>query len=152
MQTQLVFVPVTAAERRQLRMGETLGPRAAFTVTPELCAALDYGPEELEDAEYAAMVIASVAGLARLGVRLVVVAEVAGDAIAAVTDASNGECELAALRSAEVTAFFAEEEGVDVTPAAVAAYGLGIDEAWELEEVQRLLSSTDLLWHGADEL
>lgn len=152
MQKHLVFVPVTAAERRQLKEGQELGPRSAFTVTEELCAALDYGPDELEDAEYAAMVIASVAGLARLGARLVIVAEVDASALGQVIDAGNGERELRRVRPGEVTAFFAEDTGADTAVAAVAARGLGIDEAWELEEVQALLNQADLLWHGAEEL
>ena len=152
MQKHLVFVPVTEAERRQLKEGQQLGPRPAFTVTEELCAALGYGPGEREDAEYATMVIASVAGLARLGARLVIVAEVDASALGQVADADNGERELKRLRPGEVTAFFTEDAGTDTAAAALAARGLGIDEAWELGEVQALLSDADLLWHGAEEL
>lgn len=152
MRSQLIFVPVTQAERRGLACGQRLPARRAFMVTPELCAALGYGPEETEDAEYAAMVIASVAGLARFGVRLVVVAEVHEGSLGQVVDAENGEVELEYLSPEQITAFFADDDQTAVESAAAASRDLEIDLAWELPQVQQLLNETDLLWHGSEEL
>lgn len=95
MNRQLVFVPVSEDELRVLG-GETLGAdRPAYTVTPELLAELGYGESDSEDAEYAALVLASVAGLAAHGIRLVVVAEVDPSLVSAGEDPANGQVVLA---------------------------------------------------------
>lgn len=73
---QLVFIPVSPNELSVLSGSPELTDRKAYTVTPDLLDELDYTADMTEDAEYAAMVLASVAGLADHGTRLVVVAEV----------------------------------------------------------------------------
>lgn len=152
MQKRLVFVPIGRPEVAAITAGDELIDRRAFTVTPELMRALDYGADHDEDAEYAAMVIASVAGLSMVGERLVLVAEVDPGLVAAGEDADNGECRLVRLPVTAVTAFFSDEDNVDVTAAARASAGRSIDEAWECPEVQDLLADSDLLWHSAEEL
>ena len=121
--------------------------RVAYTVTPELLAELGYDEAESEDAEYAALILASLAGLATHGVRLVVVAEVAQDLIGPAEDPSNGEVRLSGCPVSAMTAWFGEDQGVDYADAAAIARGLTIDQAWDLPEVQALLQSHDLLWN-----
>lgn len=151
MNRQLVFVPIAPAEMGVLA-GDPLGvPLVAYTVTPQLLDDLGYAPNESEDAEYAALVLASVAGLATHGVRLVVVAEVDPALVLAGDDPANGQVLLEALPAEAITAWFTDEPGTDVSAAAAACNGLTIDQAWELGQVQDLLSRHDLLWNDVVE-
>jgi hypothetical protein len=146
----LLFVPVTAEQLRSwatdgLAEGEVL----AYTVTAELLAA--FGVTDAEDAERIALLVASVAGLASTGRRLVVVAE--GDAVGRPhTDAEFGEVVARDLTYRSASAIFTDEPGQpQIARAAAAVGGLSLAEAWEQAEVVELLSSADLLWHGAGE-
>lgn len=151
MNRQLVFVPIAESELDVLGGTPLGGDRRAYAVTPELLAELGYGPAEAEDAEYAALVLASVAGLAAYGVRLVVVAEVDPALLTVGADPANGEVVLAELPTGAITSWFTDEPGTDVTDAAASAKGLSIDECWELREVQTLLNGHDLLWNDVVE-
>lgn len=151
MNRQLVFVPVATAELGVLA-GEQLAPsRVAYTVTPELLAELGYEPSASEDAEYAALVLASVAGLTTHGVRLVVVAEVDPALVRPGEDPGNGQVRLDDLPTGSITAWFADEPDADVTAAAAISRGLTIDQAWELDQVQDLLNGHSLLWNDVVE-
>lgn len=145
-----MFIPVAGDELAAIDGSVQLRDRVAHTVTPELMAALGYGPGETEDAEYAAMTLASVTALARHGARLVLVAEVPPEAVSAGADPENGDCVVAAVDSREITCWFAEAPGVDPAGAAAAAKGLHIDVAWDFPEVQELLQH-DLLWNDVVE-
>ena len=151
MNRQLVFVPVAAHELDVLA-GESLGPdRIAYTVTPELPEELGYAASDSEDAEYAALVLASVAGLASHGVRLVVVAEVDPSLVEPGEDPGNGQVSLRELPTKAITAWFADEPGTDVADAAAISKGMTIDQVWELPQVQDLLNNHDLLWNDVVE-
>lgn len=143
---------MSSTDAKMIAAGEPLINKSAFTVTPELMIALDYGSDLIEDAEFAAMVIASVAGLSAHGERIVLVAEINEDHTSDVVDPENGEIILATLAAGTVVAFFCDDTDADCSAAARASSGLSIDEAWEREEVQDLLNSSDLLWHGVEEL
>lgn len=147
MQRQLVFIPVARTELGALQGHPQLRERIAYMVTDELLDELGYGPSDAEDAEYAALVLASVAALSRYGERLVLVAEVDQGVIRAGADAINGEIILSEVPALALTAWFCDEPGTLVTPAAAAAQGLSIDDAWQLPEVQELLTNYDLLWN-----
>lgn len=121
--------------------------RVAYTVTPQLLAELEYGEDEMEDAEHAAMVLASVAGLCAHGERVVVVAEVDEGQVKPGVDPANGQVVVHQCPPSAMTAWFADEPGVDVSDAAAVARGLSIDEAWGQPEVQALLENHDLLWN-----
>lgn len=121
--------------------------RVAYTVTPELLAELEYGQDEMEDAEHAAMVLASVAGLTVHGERLVVVAEVDEAHVKPGADPANGQVVLSLCPPSAMTAWFAEEPGADVADAAAISKGLTIDQAWAQPQVQDLLENHDLLWN-----
>ncbi|CAL8967303.1 hypothetical protein TESS_TESS_00034 [Tessaracoccus sp. O5.2] len=146
-----MFIPIAADDMGALDGSTTLRERPAHTVTPELLAELGYSEREAEDAEHAAMVLASVAGLARHGTRLVIVAEVDPSTVRPGEDSANGEVVVEVCPTRSITAWFADEPGADVGAAAAAARGLSIDEAWELPEVQDLLQRQDLLWNDVVE-
>lgn len=122
--------------------------RRAYTVTPDLLAELGYTPEMVEDAEYAALVLASIAGLAEFGERVVVVAEVDPSLVEPGDDSPNGECLLTQCPHRSMTAWFEDAPGVRL-PAV--ARGASIDEAWDLPGVQTLLQEHDLLWNDVEE-
>jgi len=107
----LVFVPVSTADRSGVAAGHPLGQRRAHAVTPELMAALEYGPEALEDAEYAAMVLASVTGLSQFGERVVLVADLDEAAVHPAADAANGEVVVDEVSPSQVQSFFPRRPG-----------------------------------------
>ncbi len=154
MERTLVFVPASRAEARELVTTPFSQPRQAFAVTAELLAALGYGPDQQEDAEYAALVLASVWGLAQWGERCVVVAELPEADVdrSEQHESGNGGVRSAMLSADNVVSVFTDEADVDLTAAAAASKGLDIDAAWEMPQVQDLVTEHDLLWHAADEL
>lgn len=145
MKRQLVFIPVSAAELDVLAGTVTFADRTAYTVTDDLLEELGYDATDSEDAEYAALVLASVAGLAAYGERLIVVADVPAHLVHPGEDSPNGEILLASLPATAITAWFTDEPGIDVGAAAASCRGMSIDEAWEQPEVQALLRDHDLL-------
>lgn len=149
----LVFVPCTVEQATQLWRGGSLPGCQGFSVTPQLQSTLGYGPADAEDAEYACMVLASIHGLASHGSRLVLVAEVAPATVKPGAEADNGGVQLTGLARTSVRSFFTDEDSQPLLePAARAAAGLPLDEAWERDEVQRLVRDADLLWHSVEEL
>lgn len=150
MTRQLVFIPISRAELAAIDGSLRLGRRAAYRVTSELLAALEYGPGQEEDAEHAAMVLASVAALARHGERLVLVAELDPALVEPGEDVHNGECVLSDIPTTAMTCWFSEASDVDPGPAAAAAKDLDIDTAWGFQEVQELLTAP-LLWNDVEE-
>lgn len=149
----LVFVPSSPERARALFDGEPFPACQAFAVTPPLLRTLDLTPADEEDAEFACMVLASVWGLARYGTRLVLVAEVPANQLTDGDETDNGGVRLTGLTRAHVQSFFTDEAGQPLAPAAAArVQGLGLDEAWETDEVQDLVHRTSLLWHSVEEL
>lgn len=122
--------------------------RRAYTVTPDLLTELGYTPDMVEDAEYAALVLASIAGLAEFGERVVVVAEVDPSLVEPGDDSPNGECLVTHCPPEAMTAWFVDAPGVDVPSVPSNAT---IDEAWDMPEVQALLQEHDLLWNDVEE-
>lgn len=151
MAKELIFIPIARSELGAIDGSLSLKQRPAHRVTPELLAALEYSPEQQEDAEYAALVLASVAALAAFGERLVLVAEVEPTLVTAGEDLSNGACVVEVVRPQAMTCWFSEAPGMDSTGAAAAARGLDIDTAWGFDEVQDLLRGSDLLWNDVEE-
>ena len=52
---ELIFIPIARSELGAIDGSLSLKQRPAHRVTPELLAALEYSPEQQEDAEYAAV-------------------------------------------------------------------------------------------------
>lgn len=149
----LVFVPCSPERALALSDGESFASCQAFAVTPSLLRALDLTPADDEDAEYGCMLLASVWGLAQYGTRLVLVAEVPQGQVSEGDDADNGGVRVSGLRLGHVQSFFTDEAGQSlVAEASRAVEGLGLDEAWETDEVQQLMRRTSLLWHSVEEL
>lgn len=144
----LVCLPVTTEQLRDWATSGSLpGPITGYADTPGLREA--FGIVDTEEAEQIAMLVASIAGLAECGRRLVAVTELGhpedGEAV------EFGEVTIPSLAYRRVQAVFADEPGVNLSVAAVAAAGLSLEQAWDAPEVTELLSSTDLLWHGPAE-
>ncbi len=148
---QLVFVPVHRSELDAIVGASTLRDRPAHTVTPELLEELGFEDNQMEDAEHATLVLASVAALATHGERLVLVAEVDTSLISPGEDLANGACVVGRVPQSAMTCWFSDADDVDPAPAAAAAKGLEIDLAWEMDEVQELLHGHDLLWNDVEE-
>lgn len=151
MKRQLVFLPIAASEMGVLSGEIAVADRVAYTVTPRLLDELGYGENESEDAEYAALVLASVAALTAHGERLVVVAEVDPALVGPGEDPDNGQIVLTSCPASAITAWFADEPGTDVADAAAISKGLTINQAWDLPQVQALLQEHDLLWNDVVE-
>lgn len=151
MPRRIVFIPVASPELSAFDGDPVIMNRRAYTVTPDLMAELGYEPSATEDAEYAALVLASVAGLAAYGERVVIVADVPPELIAPGEDSANGECLLTSCPPSAMTSWFCDVPGLDVSAAATAARDCAIDQAWELAEVQELLHAHDLLWNDVAE-
>lgn len=148
---RLVFIPIAASELGVLEGNPAVQNRTAYTVTPELLDELGYDQTDSEDAEYAALVLASVAGLAEHGERVVVVAEVDEALVQPADDAANGQITLTHCPPSAMTAWFADEPGTEISDAAAATKGLTIDDVWDLPQVQELLNNHDLLWNDVVE-
>lgn len=151
MQRRLVSVPIAQAELSAITGDPVLTERVAYTVTPELLAALEYRPQDTEAAEYAALVLASVAALSRYGQRLVLVAEVPEQLVQPGSDPANGECRMAEVPTGAITCWFSDEPDLDVSAAAAAAHGLSVDDAWEQPSVAELINTHQLLWSDVAE-
>lgn len=146
----LLFVPVSTAELGQwVGSGVLPGPRQGFAVTPGLIGA--FALADQEQAEHVAVLVASVAALARTGRRLVAVVEGAGRP-SQDGDPDFGEVVLGEVRYRDVTSLFADEPGaVGLAEAAAAAAGRSLAQAWDEPAVMRVLENADLLWHGPTE-
>lgn len=151
MDRTLVFIPVTRDELDAITGARVLRDRVAHTVTPELMDELGYEDGQEEDAEYATLVLASVASLAQYGERLVLVAEIPSSRVSPAADAANGQCRVDEVPTGSITCWFADDESVDPSGAAEQARGLGIDEAWEADAVSRLIHGHQLLWNDVEE-
>lgn len=148
MTRQLVCIPVAADELDMLTGAIPVQDRRAYTVTRDLLDELEYTPDMVEDAEYAALVLASIAGLIEFGERVVIVAEVDPALVEPGEDSANGECLLTRCPHGSMTAWFVDAPGVEVPKLSP---GSSIDEAWDHPEVQALLSDHDLLWNDVAE-
>ena len=144
----LLFIPLSPAELADWAGGGRLDwPRPGFSATPGLRSAFETDDEE--DAEHIALLVASVAGLARYGLRLVAVVEASGESAG---DPDFGELRVSEAPYSAVQAIFAEEaDAAAVQPAATAAKGLELADAWDDPAVIGLLENADLLLHGPAE-
>ncbi|MGD7731862.1 DUF6912 family protein [Propionibacteriaceae bacterium G57] len=144
----LVCIPARRGDLDALRRD----PVDAITANQALFETLDYTADMAEEAEYAALVLASIWALARHGERFVVTAEVAASQVVAGDEVDNGGIRVSGLRRDQLIACF--DDGLaradEATAAAGAARGLSIDEAWDRAEVAALLQH-ELLWHTIEE-
>src|SRR5690606_38506990 len=129
--TDSVFVPLTLTQWRALVTDTTLpGPLTAYGVTSGLRAWGEFGPDEDEDAIFAAQSVAAVAALTletEPDDRRVVAA-VPADRFRANDGSSLGEGTVADLALAQVEAVFADEPEVSLAPARTAARGRTVEQ------------------------
>ena len=146
-----MFIPIAHEELAAIDGTVQLTDRKAHRVTPELLSSLGYTPGQQEDAEYAALVLASVAALAAYGERLVLVAEVEASLVRSGDNPANGDCLVAQVAPEAMTCWFSEAPASTFPPPQQPAQGLDVDTAWGFEEVQGLLHESDLLWNDVEE-
>ncbi|MDR1808303.1 MAG: hypothetical protein LBR33_10400 [Propionibacteriaceae bacterium] len=146
----LVFVPLSPGSLRALADGRPVTAALAWAVTPDFVAATGYTPDEAEEAEHEALLLASLDAFTRHGLRLVAVAETA--ATPAADPAVPGEVTVPALSWRQVTAFFADDPAESASIAAAAALvGQPLPAALD-SPVTPDLMAVPLLWYDKTEL
>ena len=154
MRHTLVLVPVDAAMAGELAAGRSLpGPLAGFMANAALAQTFGLAEPGDDQAEYAALQVAQVAGLARYGCRLVLTAQVDEAAVLGPDEAEahNGGVLLPGLAPRAVEAFFAPD-APDASQLAAGVAGLEVDDAWASPGVTGLLADAPLAWHDVTEL
>jgi|GEM_PF-5739814 hypothetical protein len=156
----MVFLPLGRDRAREIRAaGRSTDELPAYAATAAMITAHGYRPDEREDADYAAQLYASVAGLRSFpdDARLVVAAEVP---IARVRDSpaevAYGAILVDGLDWADVAAVFvdAPEAAAAVRTARKAVEAdpdAGLAAVLELPEIIALTDEHELLWHNPDE-
>ncbi len=157
-----VFVPLTLTQwRRLVADGALPGPLMAYGVTPGLRAWGEFGPDEEEDARFAAQSVAGVAALTldtppeepRIVLAVGAEADVASTNVSfrATAGSSLGEGTVALLGLRQVQAVFADEPGVPVASARVAARSRTVEQAWDDPVVAAFSEDHDLGWFVVSE-
>lgn len=150
----LVFVPLTVAQWRTLvAEGALPGPLVAYGVTQGLWAWGEFGPDEDEDAAFAAQSVAAVAALTQDTApdERRIVASVAASGFAATDGSSLGEGTVAEVSLARIGAVFADDGHVELAPARAAARGRTVEQAWDDPVVAAFSEENDLGWFVVSE-
>ena len=145
----LAFVPASAtALETWATSGVLPGAHIALAVTPALVEAFGFTGVEDEAAEHEVLCEASAAALAAHGRRLVVVAEVAVEP----TSDIFGRVRVRDVPYDAVISIF-RDDAASTAAAEVApnVHGLTLEQVLDRVDVQRLLSTTELLWYGPSE-
>lgn len=147
----LVFIPINHDLLTRL-LADGLADVAGFAATPGLYEGLALERDMEDDAEFGALTFASVASLVRDERRAVAVADVG---VTTLTDLGGdwGEVRAARVAPSDVRSLFIDEP--DAAPLLAAAHaaaaGRSLEEAWDADAVQELLTEADLLWHDVTE-
>lgn len=154
MAKEFVCVPVSEDHLRRLAAGEELSELQVFLVNDQLLDSFGLTPADDEEADRAAMLLASLWALSRFGRRLVLTAFVAQDLISPGAETANGGATLTRLLPRNVEALFADEpEAGQAIERAREQLGpaSSLDEIWEQALIQDLLAGHELLWHTLEE-
>ncbi len=145
----LAFVPISSSDLKAWASdGVLTGPHDALSVTPALVEAFDFADTEDEAAEHEALCEASAVSLSRYGRRLVVVAETPVEE----TSDIFGRVQVGGVPYDAVISIFRDDtEGVAAAAIAADVRGLTLEDLLDRVDVQRLLSTTELLWYGPTE-
>lgn len=156
MSERSVFVPVSLAGLRSLQADGILpGPVPAYGITRALLDWGEFGPEDVEDATFAAQTFAEVHALtdptAGPDERRIVLA-LPADGFTADDVDGFGVGSVPQVRRTDVLAVFADETDTDVRAAREAVRGAGIEAAWADETVAALVDEHELGWHEPGEV
>lgn len=154
MAKEFVCVPVSEDQLRRLRAGEELRELQVFRVDDHLLAAFGLTVADDEEADRAAMLLASLWALSRHGRRLVLTAFVSPQLVGDAAESANGGAAVQRLRPRDVEAVFADERSADdaIRRARESVRrDSSLDEIWDQPCIQDLLNSHELLWHTLDE-
>ena len=155
MDKEFVCVPVSFNQAQRLASGHDEHDLQVFRVEDQLRDAFGLAHCEDEEADRAAMLLASLWALTRYGRRIVLTAMVDPELRGDGEETHNGGAYLETLKRPNVEALFTDEPQANDQVRLIASRGLGhsaLDEIWELAEVQHLLINHELLWYTLDEL
>lgn len=150
-----VFVPVTRAQWRQLVADRRItGPVVGYGVTAALQEWGGFGPEDAEDALFAAQAVAGVAALTLAeddpdARRMVLAVPAAG--FTPDDGSALGAGEVATLELARIRAVFSDDPSVAVAPVRQQARGLDPAAAWDHPVVAEFSDAHDLGWYTVAE-
>ena len=150
-----VFVPVTLAQWRQLVADRHLtGPFVGYGVTTGLQAWGGFGPDDAEDAAFAAQAVAGVAALTLIeddpDARRMVLAVPAAD-FTPDDGSALGAGEVAAIELSRVQSVFSDDPAVAVAPVRQQARDLDPATAWDHPVVAEFSDAHDLGWYTVTE-
>lgn len=154
---QTVFVPVSTEQLRRLVEGAATGPGLdpdqAYAATPELRQEFGYGPDEDEDADYAAQALAGVQGLLSGRPRLVLAAECEASDLAPGEPADHGAVRPGSLSWTQLRAIFVEDPDAadEARRLAEELSGRTLDAAWADDRVRQFVADHELLWFATQE-
>lgn len=150
--TALVSIPVSREMLDAALVDGLPGPLLGFAVTPALLDTFGLPGDAEEDAEFAALLIASIVSLTKWGERLVVTAEVslgAGE-VAADLQANGGVC-VAHVPLTSMVSWFSDVDPAVASEAAGEVADQDLESAWANPAVSALLADHDLAWHSPSE-
>lgn len=146
----MVCIPVNPDEVDELLgSGQWHHPRQAFS--PNAALQTSFEVIDQEEAEYAALLVASLWCLTHQMMPLVLVAQVPPSVVTPGVETANGGIQLDRLVAGQVESFFAAADESPVANLQARLANLDLDQAWEDEDFQRLILEQPMLWHDISE-
>lgn len=143
----MIFLPATPAQLKAIAKGQDLvGPRQAFSPNKALRETFDISPDSDEEADFAALQVASVFALATFGARFVLVVDVSAQP--SQLESGNGGVEVQTIPADKVMAWFSDDEPAP-RDLVESLRGKNIDEAWLA--ANDFMNEHDLSWHDISE-
>lgn len=143
----MIFLPATPTQLKTVASGQDLvGSLQAFSPNEALCETFDISPDSDEEAEFAALQVASVFALANFGARFVMVVDM--NARPSQFEAGNGGVEVQRIPADKVKAWFSDDEPAP-KELVETLRGKNIDDAW-LAALD-FMDEHDLSWHDISE-
>lgn len=151
MATTLVLVPVA---RELVGRADVFDPDAemfAIAANEQLHQTFELGPDEGEQAEYAALSLASLWGALHLGNHVVLSLQANPAQLRpASTEVGNGAVLVQGPSRKHAVAWFDCDVPLDPDTAAGLA-DADLDQAWDDERVQRWFANREFIWHDIEE-
>ncbi len=147
-----ICVAVSRQELADLFDGKTIDSKIGFTPNQALLDAVDIDESGGEEAERAALMMASIYALTRYGERLVMTGTLPRTSLTeSAEECHNGAVRLASVNLTGMESWFDDELPQLARQAASLTLGDSIDDAWNKPIVQKLMEESDLLWHDITE-